>query len=485
MSTDTNIPPPPPEAPPAPDVDPVMKFGQELKKAPGFSASLDKAQSDRQSKEAGSPVLDKKGGDAKPDPIAANNDKDKKDTPPAPTKDSKPSLGKRSSRLLEEPTPAGDDPAAKPEDKDKKDKPDVKDNEGDPVTDKDLEEELHDPHKSAKANKRFRELYRRMKEAEGKHATTDKQLKEKEAKLLELQQQLDAAAKKTTTPDPDTLKKLEEFDMLRRQHDLENDPKVKELYDSRITQSEDAISSVLESNNITFKNMDVKTSLELIKKEGGFYAFAQKYPQVAQDIIDSLNVADAQQVQASISRQIMWKDEKKTFIQAEKAKAKEYFEKQAKDREEQDKNAPTPERLKEAHKAKLESVKKQIMETADIFKDQEIPADASEEEKTRLTAENEFTAELRETLASHLDPQNDDEFVDTAVAATLAHKFKREKTALAAENAALKKEIERIKNAGRTTPRGGAIPPTVPPKDFAKPAPSFGAALDLVQRNRG
>ena len=463
-----------------------MKFGQELKKAPGFSASLDKVQADRQKQEDGAPALDKKGADSKPDPIAANNAKDKGDTPPAPKpKDDKSPLGKRSSRLLEEPAAPADDDAQKPDAKDKKDKTDGRDADGEQVTDKDLEEELQNPHKSEKANKRFRELYRRMKEAEGKHTTTDKQLKEKESKLAEMQKQLEEAAKKASAPDADMQKKLEEYDMLRRQHDLESDPQVKEVYDGRINQSEESIASVLESNNIVFKGMDAKQSYEVIKKEGGFRGFARKYPDLAQQILDSLNVADQQAVQASISRQFMLEDEKKNFIQTEKSKAKEYFEKQAKEKQELDKNTLTPEKFKEARRVRIEEVKKQIIDTAETFKDREIPADASDEEKARLTGENEFTAELRDTLAAHLDPQNDEDFVDTAVAATLASKFKREKTALAAENAALKKEIDKIRGAGRTTPRGGAIPPTVISKEFNKPASSFGAALDLVTRNKG
>jgi hypothetical protein len=481
MSQDTTIPPPPPEKDPTPDVDPVIKFGQELQKAPGFSASLDKAKEAREQAE-GSTNGDGKsaGGDKKPDPIAAANAAAKKETPP-PAGDKKPALGKRSSSLLSDEKPKDEPNPELKEPKPKKEDGTVDD---EPVTDQDIEAELANPHKSEKANKRFRELYRRMREAEGKHATTAKQIQERETKVAELQKQLDEVSKKSTTVDPDIQKKLDEYQMLKRQHDLENDPQIKEIYDNRISASEEAISGILQANRIEFKGMDIKQSSDLIKKEGGFRAFSRKYPEITQQILDALNPADLMELQAATGAQNMLETEKKSFIQTEKGKAKEYFEKQAAAAKEAAANQTTPEKIQEVKKAKIETVTKQIFETADIFKDKEIPADASPEEKKRLSEENQFTDELRQTLQSHLDPQNDDEFVDTAVAATLAHKFKREKTALAARVEALEKELDRVKNAGRTTPRGGVLPPTATPKDSNKPAPSFGAALDLVTRGR-
>lgn len=447
--------------------------GRELKKSPGFSGSLDK--SIKKTEEAKPAADAKKSEETKKasDPIAAKNAEEKKE-------EKKEEPKSRSSRLL-----ADDDKDDKPA---KAEKREVKKEEKvDELTEADIEDELKAQH-SEKSNRRFREMNSRWKAAEKLAAERTTALAERDKKLAEVEAQIKEQSEKmakAVQPDAELQKKLDQLEMYQRRFDLENSDYVKNTYDARITRSEENIYTTLQTAGIKFKGMDEKQSVDLIKKQGGFRGFARANPELTESILDALPLIDKKSVEAAVTSQIQLEQEKAHYITTESSKAKDFFEKQRKEVEAARANEVTPEKRKELQKAAIEKLTNEMYGKYAFFKDVEVPGDASTEERERLTGDNTFAKEMRETLASHLRPANDEEFIDTALAATLAHKFKRDNVALNREVKQLRADLERMKNGSKTSGRGGALPSTTPDKSSQKPAASFGAALDRQAERRG
>ena len=474
----------------------VNTDGRQLKTSPGFARALDKAE---QKKDAPEKTEDtRKGGlfdkssksekkDAPADPIAkANAAAAEEKAPKAEAKSDRPVS--RTASLLEkdeEDDKESEAPAEKKESKsDKAEKPATEES---PVTDTEIEEEMKTP-KSAKSERRFRHLHSQWKAAEAKAAETAKQVAEKEQKLAQLEAQMKEQATKAAASgqlDPDIQKKLDELQMYQRQFELESSDHVKQTFDARISRQEENIYARLTEGGIKFKGMDEKTSIDLIKKMGGFRAFARKEPDLVDGILDRLNVADRKEVEAAMMGQTMLEQERKGYIDTEKGRAKEYFEKKQKEEQAARANEEPPEKRREAQQKAVEKLKTEMFEKHAFFKDTEIPADASPEEKKRLSDDNAFADNLRKMFADSLIPKNDEEVINVALEATLAHKFKRDNVALRRELKQLKADLEKVKNGSKTSTRGGAIPTTMGADKISKPAAGFGAALDKAQERRG
>lgn len=492
--------PPPADKFTPPDNDLRVDSGKELRRNEGFSKALDKqvkppasAQPDPK-KNIAPPPSDKKDEkksefsdpnqdrvtpakkDDKPpaDPIAAKNAEDaaKKaaEKAAAEKKDEKKSdLGKRTASLLK--------------DEEEETSGEAKKDDEPAVTDAEIDEEMKTP-KSAKSERRFRHLHSQWKASETKAAELAKSLKEREDRIAAIEKEYNEAKAKIGQPDPEIAKKLERLQMLERRHGLESSEHVKTTYDARVARNEDKIYQTLEAAGIAFKGMDEKASIEIIKKKGGFREFTRKHPDLAEGILKALPLADRQVVDAATLGQTMLEQEKAAYLETESAKAKEYFEKEQKELAEAKAKEVSPEKQAEIQKQAIENLKKTYFEKIDIFKDAEIPADASAEEKARLTAANKLAADLRDTFASNLAPASNDEYIDIALSATLAVKLKRENSSMKKEVAALKAELEKVKNGSKTSTKGGALPASSEPKN-EKPASTFGGSIDRQLARRG
>jgi hypothetical protein len=481
----------------APDSDLRVDAGKELRKNDGFSKALDKQSKpgdqkqpdakkgftppgdDKDKKTGGfsDPTQDKvtaaKKEDKPPaDPIAAKNAEDAAKKAAKPD-EKKSDLGKRAASLLKD---EDEDPAASAAD-------DKKDGDDKAVTDAEIEEEMKTP-KSAKSERRFRHLHSQWKAAEAKVAETAKQVAEKEQKLAAIEKQMQELQSKATQPDPEIATKLERLQMLERRHNLKSSEHVKNTFDARITRNEDKIYKTIMANGVPFKNMDEKQAIEVFQKKGGFREFSRKHPDLAEGILKSLPIADRQVVEAAMGGQNQLEDEKEFYLETESAKAKEYFEKEAKAAEEAKAKEPDPAKQAEAQKQAIENLKKTYFEKIDIFKDAEIPADASPEEKARLTAANKLSADLRDAFANNLAPASNEEYIDIALSATLAVKLKRENSSMKRELAAAKAEIEKFKNGSKTSTKGGALPASSEPK-AEKPPATFQGSIDRQLARRG
>lgn len=481
---------------------------RELRKNPGFASSLDKAT--EKSQQDGTqrippggvtPPTDKK--EKITDPIArANADDAAKKA--AEKSDKKIELGKRSASLLADDDqekeadlsdPSGDGKKKITEKDDKLTLEATKEAKGQkaaakaaetPVTDADIEEEMK-AEKSEKSQRRFRELHSRWKNADAKIANTEKALKAKDEELSSLKKQMEEATAKMAESGKipeDVQKKLDALQMYQRRYELDNSEEVKTRFDARVTRQEENIAKTLVKADIKFEGMTAQQSAEQIKSRGGFRKFASAFPELAEGILDRLNVVDRKEVEAAMTGQILLDQERQNYIEGESAKANEYFENQRKEAEAAKANEITPEKRQAAQAKAIESLQTDLFSKMDMFKEGEIPSDASDEEKARIGDQNKFAGELRETFKAHLTPKDDQEFIDTAMAATLASKFKRDNTSLKNQVKELTAELEKLRNGSRTAARNGALPASAEPKP-TKPASSFTAAVDRALANRG
>lgn len=351
------------------------------------------------------------------------------------------------------------------------------------VTDKDIEEELKNPHRSEKTQNRIKALHKQWKDADAKAATTAKQLAEKDAKLQELEKKISEAGKAAGVA-PEVQAQLDELQQYRRQYEVENSPRFKEFNDA-YDQAEKDILVTLKNGGVKLKGQTWEQTEAYIKEVGGYSAFQKKHPELARQIReDVLGPAESDEIQAQTNAQMLLKKHQKAWVNGEKSAAKEYFTKKEAEAkaaaESAAANAPKPEVEKQARKAKLEQWRDKTVSEVELFKDGEAPADASDEVKASIKQNNELKAFLRNNLSSNLNLDNEEDVARVALDATLAHFFKRTSDGLTAENEQLRAEIKKLKTAGKTIVKG-----TQPPASTSdKPAKSFAEQLDRAAASR-
>jgi hypothetical protein len=369
--------------------------------------------------------------------------------------------------------------AAKEEKKEAK--PAAKEDEPAAVTDADIEDELKSPHRSLKTQNRIKALHKQWKDADAKVATTAKALAEKDAKLQDLEKKLSEAGKAAGVA-PEVQAQLDELQQYRRQYEVENSPRYKEFNDA-YEATEGHILSTLKNAGVKFKGQTWEQTEAYIKEVGGYSAFQKKHPELARNIReDVLGVAESDEISASISRQKLLEEAKKNFVSGEKKQAKEYFSKKEAEAkaaaEAAAANAPKPEAEKQARKAKLEQWREQTFAEVELFKDEPIPAEASDDTRASVKKNNELKAFLRANLAANLNLDKEEDIARVALDATLAHFFKKAGDGLAAENDQLRAEIKKLKSAGKTIVKGSQ--PSAPAAN-EKPPKTFEEALSRVE----
>jgi hypothetical protein len=375
------------------------------------------------------------------------------------------------------------DAALKKKDADKaekKEKAAAKEEEPSAVTDADIEEELKNPHRSPKTQNRIKALHKQWKDADAKVATTTKALAEKDAKLAEIEKKLSEAGKAAGVA-PEIQAQLDELQQYRRQYEVENSPRYKEFNEAHEA-TETKILSTLKNAGVKFKGQTWEQTEAYIKEVGGYAAFQKKHPDLARNIReDVLEVADSDEISAAISRQKLLEETKKAWVGDEKKQAKEYFAKMEAERKAAAESAPKPEAEKQARKAKLEQWREQTFNEVELFKDEAVPSEASDDVRASVKKNNELKAFLRKNLESNLNLDKEEDIARVALDATLAHFFKKTSDGLSAENEQLRAEIKKLKTAGKTITKGTQA---AAPLANEKPPKSFEEALDRVAANK-
>lgn len=334
------------------------------------------------------------------------------------------------------------------------------------------EEELQVlPHDKPKTAKRINALLSKIKEVESRETETRKQAEEKAKRLAELEQQLSTVKSSDPTTDEKVKAQLDELAMYRRRYELDNDPELKEKFDTRIEAQESAIVDHLKKRGATDE------LVKLIQNEGGWARFASSnntmtlpdedggtrqvsMAELAETIVNALPLGERKAIEAAMMDQIQTQSAKKLHYEDQVKKAKEYFSK----RDEEGKKAAAEQQrqIEEARKS-VEKWQSEV-EQSDWLKDKDLPAKATPEQKQAIQEHNRYNAQLRSLLkkaVSTTDLNGMLEIVHDSVRYYDERRntasLKREVDSLRAELQAKQAELDKFKGASRSVPRAGSV----------------------------
>lgn len=392
-------------------------------------------------------------------PIADTEPEAKTETPTetAPLADSEPVKDEVKVETHTEPEPAAKEPETNPD--------------ADALTDDDLRRM---PRSQAKKIAKTRE---RMKELESTLAAKDSTIAEREKALAEYEAKVKQLEEQTKQFDPEQFKKAqEELLQYKRLHALESDPRLKENFDTPLSQVDDTIIGLLKRHGLSDKNA------ELIKSQGGFRKFAEKNPETANLIFQKMEETsrtDLADLHALRAEEIRIMRERERFIQTEKAAATQWFEQQAQlAAQEQQAYVRHSEAIKAEHEQWLAS-----QANLDIFKQEQVPTTASAEEKKRIQELNGVRAQLRAVAKEALFADTPEARRQVALLAAAAQWHKRQADTTAAELAAVKAELAKVKGSTRTVPKASSGTSTTTKATSSKPA-SLTEALNLIAQGK-
>jgi hypothetical protein len=340
------------------------------------------------------------------------------------------------------------------------------------ATDDVSEEELQVlPHDKPKTAKRINALLSKIKDVESRETETRKQAEEKAKRLAELEQQLSTVKSSDPTTDEKVKAQLDELAMYRRRYELDNDPELREKFDTRIEAQESAIVDHLKKRGATDE------LVKLIQNEGGWARFASSnntmtlpdedggtrqvsMAELAETIVNALPLGERKAIEAAMMDQIQTQSAKKLHYEDQVKKAKEYFSK----RDEEGKKAAADQQrqIEEARKS-VEKWQSEV-EQSDWLKDKELPAKATTEQKQAIQEHNRYNAQLRSLLkkaVSTTDLNGMLEIVHDSVRYYDERRntasLKREVDSLRAELQAKQAELDKFKGASRSVPRAGSV----------------------------
>lgn len=334
------------------------------------------------------------------------------------------------------------------------------------------EEELQVlPHDKPKTAKRINALLSKIKEVESRETETRKQAEEKAKRLAELEQQLSTVKSSDPTTDEKVKAQLDELAMYRRRYELDNDPELKEKFDTRIEAQESAIVDHLKKRGATDE------LVKLIQNEGGWARFASSnntmtlpdedggtrqvsMAELAETIVNALPLGERKAIEAAMMDQIQTQSAKKLHYEDQVKKAKEYFSKR--DEEGRKAQAEQQRQIEEARKS-VEKWQSEV-EQSDWLKDKDLPAKATPEQKQAIQEHNRYNAQLRSLLkkaVSTTDLNGMLEIVHDSVRYYDERRntasLKREVDSLRAELQAKQAELDKFKGASRSVPRAGSV----------------------------
>lgn len=334
------------------------------------------------------------------------------------------------------------------------------------------EEELQVlPHDKPKTAKRINALLSKIKEVESRETETRKQAEEKAKRLAELEQQLSTVKSSDPTTDEKVKAQLDELAMYRRRYELDNDPELREKFDTRIEAQESAIVDHLKKRGATDE------LVKLIQNEGGWARFASSnntmtlpdedggtrqvsMAELAETIVNALPLGERKAIEAAMMDQIQTQSAKKLHYEDQVKKAKEYFSK----RDEEGKKAAAEQQrqIEEARKS-VEKWQSEV-EQSDWLKDKELPSKATPEQKQAIQEYNRYNSQLRSLLkkaVSTTDLNGMLEIVHDSVRYYDERRntasLKREVDSLRAELQAKQAELDKFKGASRSVPRAGSV----------------------------
>jgi hypothetical protein len=277
-------------------------------------------------------------------------------------------------------------------------------------------------------------------------------------------------------PDPELSKKLEETQAeLKRMQTLfthEKDPDFIEKYDKKIEANEAAIYGLLKERGMS------EESIKKIKENGGIAALPENFWE--EHILPKLPLIERKKLEEALFGNVKLSEERKQALE----KVRENW--QVYEQEKVEKSR------KEFETYSTEMAKHVDAMTKDIpwAKPQEIPADATPEQKAKIEKENAFYQESEARFQAALYPASPTARVETALAACLSFKLADELAETEADRDKYKSECERLTEeleeikAASITSGGGAAAPKdgIKPQDRTamKDSDAIDAGLDEV-----
>jgi hypothetical protein len=277
----------------------------------------------------------------------------------------------------------------------------------------------------------------------------------------------------------------------RRRYDLDNDPEFATKYREPVKQAEKVIEDTLKKYNFS------EGTLKTIAESGGFGAFSTSQKnftvqeadpenpgkfrpvirtaaELSREWLNSLPVADAEAIRATLGKQSLLRTEETAAIQKAQDEAKTYFETQTKAQRDQQEQA------KSAHEKNMKEyadwLNKAESET-EFLKDKAPPEGATEAQKKAVEEHNEFNAQLRARLKK--DPTNAVEYGQLKLEAAEAHHLRRTLGEKDSRIAELEAALQKARGAMRTTPKSGSLlrESSAPAKEELKDPTDFKGGL--------
>lgn len=335
----------------------------------------------------------------------------------------------------------------------------------DEVTEEDLRVLPYDKPKTAK---RIDALLKKATALQESEALTKKELAARDQKLKELEEELGKV--KTVNPETneEVKKQLDELSMFRRRYQLENDPEVKQKFDSRIESAENAISEI-------FKRRGGGDGLSnIVSEEGGWLKFTDSNrvirlvdgtemtaAEIAEAIKKELPLSERRAIESFELEQIQTRRDRERFFEEETKKANEFFQK---------KNELTKKQEEERAKAieegskMINSWREEVKKANDWLKEKDIPSGIPQDKVAEIMEDNKYTKQLNELIDKAIQTTEPKQMLDIVLDSVKLHQERREhaKTqkalqALQQQLSAKEEQIKKFKIGSTTVSKSGSL----------------------------
>jgi hypothetical protein len=351
------------------------------------------------------------------------------------------------------------------------------------------------PHDKPKTARRIQALLKKVDEVSSKEATTAKQLQEKEARLAELEKQLGEVKSVDPTTNDEIKKQLDELAMYRRRYELDNDPEVKQKFDSRIEGAEKSI------KDIFAKKRGGEAINKIIEEEGGWVKFSESgrkitltggeeitAAELAEKIREELPLSERRAIDAAEIEQAATAREKQRYFEEQSAKAKEYFTaRETESKAAQEKQAQVTKELQD----KINTWQNKFLTEQEFFKEE--PTDGLTGDKLAEAQDrNKHVKQLKQVLQKNMAVNDLDGTLNVIAESVLYHEERRQHAEaikkvqlLEAQLKERQAEIDKFKRASSTTPKSGSLSGGGTGKTSSSTTPpDIYAALEAKARER-
>jgi hypothetical protein len=249
-----------------------------------------------------------------------------------------------------------------------------------------------------------------------------------EKTVSELSEKLKGTEGKTATPEIEN--ELKELRAYRAQFDTENDPEFKSKYDTKLNSNYDTVYSKLKEHGLKDEVLNQLKAMSPAERDQNIENFLTKIPTASRRLIE-----------AKLVENITVSEQRRSELNSVREKADQILAERAK--------AP----VESAQKLETEITGhlRPVLGKIDWIQIKDVPTSASPNEKATIEKSNEFAAYAQELLKNAIIDQSPRARAEAALAVPFAHHFKAQATALSAEVAALKKELDGIRRASATS----------------------------------